>query len=196
MDRSVPEQLRIVKVTIETVLPVPCRIVVISASDTDGTAELAVGLAKAFAASNKRTAVILAAHELHRAHEKNVISDSLHSYKIARDDHRAYEAVERIVEDTEAQYSVVIVDGGTVAERSASLHIAAKSDGVLIAVRLGRRVSRADVELPPLLGRVGVRMLGIVTLDPAWLTSADAGSDTFGYRSQAIRDIAPTSKPV
>ena len=194
-DRSVPEQLRIVKVTIETALPSPCRIVVISATEHDGTAELTLGLARAFA-PGKRTAAIFASRELHRPHDKSAVSEALDTYKIARDDHRAYEAVERIVEDAEMRYGVVIVDGGTVAENSASLRIAAQSDGVLIAVRLGRRVTKADSELPRLLGRVGVRMLGVVTLDPLWLTSTEMGTDMVGYRSQGFRDAAPSGKLV
>ncbi len=166
----VSEQLRALKVTIEASLSPPFRIAVVSATEADGTAQLAMGLAQVFAASGFRIALILSGAVASTESEPIVLGDCLESFFVNQDRVTAGDPIDAILLGRKSSYDIIIVDGSATAS-SWSLAIASRVDGTLIAVQSGRRALNADRELIPTLGRIRAKVFGVVTLDPAWIES-------------------------
>jgi hypothetical protein len=57
---------------------------------------------------------------------------------------------------------MVVVDAPPIPNSGLALELAESADGVLLAVRLGRRPEAADIELRRLLGEISTRVLGVV----------------------------------
>ena len=155
------EDFRILRVRVEDQAPIPSVVVVSSALRGDGASYVASGLARAFAEFRHRT-LLIDAH----GNEAGAM-DELDGSTTARLSVRAMfsedatENVATTIESLRAQYDVVVIDAPPLPNSSLALSLARASDGVILAVRLGRRKSTADAEMMRLL--TDRRILGVVT---------------------------------
>ena len=158
--RQLEESFRILRLRVEDQAPIPSVVVVTSAQRGDGTTYVAGGLARAFAEFRHRTLLI----DAHGAESGAV--DHFRGEHVARLSVAAMftndpnDNVVKTLADLRAQYDVVIVDAPPVPGSSLALSLARAADGVLIAVRIGRRKSGADTEMMHLLAER--RILGVV----------------------------------
>ncbi len=155
------EDFRILRVRVEDQAPIPSVVVVSSALRGDGASYVASGLARAFAEFRHRTLLI-------DAHGNDAgAMDELGGATTPRLSVRAMfsedatENVATTLESLRAQYDVVVIDAPPLPNSSLALSLARASDGVILAVRLGRRKSTADAEMMRLL--TDRRILGVVT---------------------------------
>ncbi len=154
------------RVMLDAKLPNTAMVVVSSACGEDGQAELAHGLAHAFIDSGRKTALI-----------------SLYSPGDARSrcmtdlDPRTFAghffqapltpiALDSLVADVRAEHEIVIVASPPIITESASLHLCRIADGVLLAVRLGRKVTADDENTVAQLQRVAATLLGVIAVRP------------------------------
>jgi Mrp family chromosome partitioning ATPase len=152
---SLEEQLRILRVTVEADVGAPSQILVTSTGDDDGAPALALGLARAFAAAGRSTALL----------------------RLDGAEQRAASALGLRLAELKAQYDVCIVEATRALESSAALDAARIVDGVILVVGMGRRVRRADRDIVPALTRFGARVLGVVAAEPLRLAEiAEAGA--------------------
>lgn len=148
-------QLRILRVAVEAEVGIPSQILITSASEKDDASGLALGLASAFGASGRKTALM----------------------RLESDGSRNTPLGLRLAE-LKAQYDVCIVEGPPMLTSSASLDAARVVDGVMLVVGLGRHVIPRDHEVVPVLTRIGARLLGIVaTAQGCFAQLGRAGSD-------------------
>jgi|SRR5580658_4151706 Mrp family chromosome partitioning ATPase len=149
---SLDEQLRILRVAVEADIGSPSQILVASADQDDGAPALALGLARAFAAAGRSTALL----------------------HLDATEQRAASALGLRLADLKAKYDVCIVEAAQVLESSVALEAARIVDGVILVVGLGRRVRRADRDVVPALTRFGARVLGVVAAEPRRLAEIAA----------------------
>jgi Mrp family chromosome partitioning ATPase len=186
VETAVPEEFLMLRVTIEAQIQVPAQVVVTSATPSDGATYVALGLARAFAANGRRTALIDAANTQDAPSASPESATGLRSVELARNLHvmtlgktalpagaGSPKAVESLLETVRTHYDVAIIDAGPVLSSSAALEMARVASGVLLSVRLGRPARFADGEIMPALARVGARVLGVAT------TSHDADENAF-----------------
>ena len=157
---GVNEKFRILRVCVEDQAPVPSVVVVSSALRNDGASYVATGLARAFAESRHRTLLIDA-----NGNDTGAM-DGLAGIQTPRLSVRAMfgedtkQDVGATLDALRKEFDVVIVDAPPVPGSSLALSLARASDGVILAVRLGRRISEADNEMMRLLSER--RILGVV----------------------------------
>ena len=144
MPISLDEQLRILRVAVEADVGAPSQILVASADESDGASALALGLARAFAAAGRSTALL----------------------RLDAAEQRTGSALGLRLAELKAKYDVCIVEAAQVLESSVALEAARIVDAVILVVGLGRRVRRADRDVVPALTRFGARVLGVVAAEP------------------------------
>jgi succinoglycan biosynthesis transport protein ExoP len=181
--RHLEESFRILRVRMEAQVPLPALLIVSGAKRNDGATFVACGLARAFAEAGQRT-LLVDANTLHPGVAEELDVPPLRPGRGRSDlDARGAE-VPRLwiaslvspadgatfgeanlggtLEEMRSTYSVTIVDAPALPESSTALQFAHAADGLLLAVRLGRKPDRADNELKRLLGEEMPRLLGIV----------------------------------
>lgn len=154
------------RVMLEVRLPMSAMLVVSSACPGDGQDELACGLACAFAESDKRTAVI----SLYETPSDWLGSANLQLRGFTGSFFKAPAAAKELhalVTDVCLEHDVVIVASPPLLTKSASLDLCRLGNGVLFAVRLGRKISSEDQEAVAQLQRVEAKLLGTVAMRPA-----------------------------
>jgi Mrp family chromosome partitioning ATPase len=181
MESTLKDDLGILRVTVETQLVAPALVVVTSATDRDGAADVALGLARAFASAGRRTALLRVERRDGATAGASRTTSGLNvhcgplgggldsidlSWRRAADDPSS-EALNDLAKEVRQSYDATIVDAGRVTTSSVGLQLAACADGVLLAVRLGRGLVGSDHAVMPLLGRVGARVIGTVTTTAA-----------------------------
>ncbi len=156
------------RVILDAKLPRSSMVVVSSACGEDGQAELACGLAHAFSDAGRKTALI----SLYSP------GDSLPSRCMTDLDLRTFAgpffqaplapmALNSLVADVRAKHEVVIVVSPPIITQSTSLHLCRIADGVLLAVRLGRKVTADDENTVTQLQRVAATVLGVIAVRPS-----------------------------
>jgi polysaccharide biosynthesis transport protein len=181
--RPLEENFRILRVRVEAQAALPALLVVSGAKRNDGATFVACGLARAFAEAGQRTLLVDAntahpgvAQELDvaplrpgRGHTDlgarngEIPRLSIASLVSPADGGTFGEAnLEGVLEEMRSTYSVTIIDAPALPSSSTALQLAHAADGLLLAIRLGRRPDRADHELKRLLGQETPRLLGIV----------------------------------
>ncbi|HYZ17519.1 MAG TPA: hypothetical protein VE591_14005 [Candidatus Acidoferrum sp.] len=181
--RPLEENFRILRVRVEAQAALPALLVVSGAKRSDGATFVACGLARAFAEAGHRTLLVDAntanpgvAQELDvaplrpgrgrtdlGARNGEIPRLSIASLMSPADGGTFGEAnLEGVLEEMRSSYSVTIIDAAALPNSSTALQLAHAADGLLLAIRLGRRPDRADHELKRLLGQETPRLLGIV----------------------------------
>lgn len=150
------------RIMLDVRLPSSAMVVVSSACEGDGEDELAYGLAQAFAETGRRTALI----KLNGYHdgmqgtadvESNFNGSRFHAPASPNE-------LNSLVTDVRYAHDVVIVASPPLGEQSASLDLCRLANGVLLAVRLGRKVTPRDQEAVEQLKRLDARLLGTVAM--------------------------------
>jgi Mrp family chromosome partitioning ATPase len=177
------------RVLLDAMLPPSAMVVVSSAGGEDGQAELACGLAHAFRESGRKTALISlygkgdAQPSCITDVDPRIFSGSLFQAPLTPIE------LDSLIADVRAEHEVVIVACPPVVTESASLHLCRIADGVLLAVRLGRKVTADDEYAVTQLQRVAATLLGVVAMYPP-VESVTQSSDVIVAREQAFEATA------
>ena len=178
---SIEENFRFLRVRVQHEVALPALVVVGAALRGDGTTYVACGLARAFAEAGHQTLLLDAnprnsgiADELGMTTISNAAKPDLIDRNLSVAS--LFEREERVVADDElaevvagvrSHYAVTIVDAPVIPGSGAALQLGRAADGVLVAVRLGRRPCAADHEMKLLLqpgGLLGNKAIsGVVT---------------------------------
>lgn len=154
------------RVMLDVRLPVSAMLVVSSACEGDGQDELACGLAGAFAETGRRTAVI----SLYDAPGEWLGAANLQLRGFTGSFFKAPAAsieLNSLINEARLEHDVVIVASPPLSVHSASLDLCRLANGVLLAVRLGRKISEQDEQTVAQLQRVDAKLLGAVAMRPA-----------------------------
>jgi Mrp family chromosome partitioning ATPase len=168
--KSVDESFRFLCVRVQHGAVLPSFVAVGSAVRGDGTTYVACGLAQAFAEAGHETLLLDAnprdsnvARELHipsvaKSTKPERIRKNLSVASLFGNDERLFEdeELQSTVARVRAQYAMTIVDVSAIPGSGAALQIARAADGLLIAVRLGRRRDPADQEMKLLIQAGGL----------------------------------------
>jgi Mrp family chromosome partitioning ATPase len=176
------ETFRILRVRVEAQVALPAVLVVSAAKRYDGATFVACGLARAFAEAGKNT-LLIDANTVHPGVARELDVAPLRSGSGRTDSGAGHgeiprlsvtslvtpadggtfgEASLQVLEEMRSRFSVTIIDAAALPSSSTALQLAHAADGLLVAVRLGRRADHADSELKRLLGQETPRLLGIV----------------------------------
>jgi len=156
------QSLQIVRVVLNSMLPRAAMIIVSSASEQDGQFELACGLAQAFCDAGRKTALI----DLHNSDADAsqgvaLAGLSMGNVSVLRAP-RGPVDIEAFIAKIRAEQDVSIVASPPIVANSSSLDLCRISDGVVLAVRLGRKVTADDENTVTQLQRVGANLLGLI----------------------------------
>jgi Mrp family chromosome partitioning ATPase len=175
----------VIRTTLEATLTAPFSVAVTSACAGDGKTALAAGLAQTFADAGYRTAIIDANPErpevarslgvgtlaVARSLETvtslrmtsaapNLEAGSIADLDLLRA--TSSSALRAFAAELRGLYAVTIWDTGNLFGESLAIQCATACDGVLVAVRYGRRVVPDDVRIVTTLEQVGANVIGIV----------------------------------
>jgi Mrp family chromosome partitioning ATPase len=160
MNDGLNEGFRILRVRVADQVGMPTIVVVTSALSNDGATYVACGLARACAEFEHRT-LLIDAH----GNEAGAI-DFLHGTETPQLSVRglfresAAENVAATLQKLRGEYDIIIIDAPPVPNSSLALSLAGAADGVIFAVRLGRKQTAADEEMVRVLA--DRRILGVV----------------------------------
>jgi hypothetical protein len=154
------QSLQSVRVMLDAKVPRVSVIVVTSASEEDGQMQLACDLAHSFGLAGRRTALISMYQDGQIRSENAPCAEFVQA-------HAALSELEPLLARVRAEYDAVIVASPPVGENAGSLDMCRISDGVLLAVRLGRKIAADDEQTVKLLQSVSARILGIVATRPS-----------------------------
>lgn len=175
----------VIRTTLEATLEAPFSVAVTSATVGDGKTALAVGLARAFADAGYRTAIVDANPEdpavaralgigsLAAARSLEAVSSlrvtaagpNLDAGSIADTGlmmATSSSALRSFAADLRGLYAVTIWDTGSLFGDSLAIQCATACDGVLVAVRYGRRILPDDSRIVSTLEQVGANVIGVV----------------------------------
>ena len=173
--KALTAQLQFLCVHLESQLNGPAVIVVTSAEDSDGKSFLAQSLAVAFARAGHRTALLdttdtrkgdlerlAIAGDRVKPDRPVILSNNQGETGISID------AIANFVASARASFDYVIVETPTLGSDSIGMRYARLSDGVLLAVCVGRRPTDNDVLVAAMLEKAKANVLGVVaTTEPA-----------------------------
>jgi receptor protein-tyrosine kinase len=185
MTDSLDPGLIVIRTTLEATLTAPFSVAVTSASTDDGKTGTAVGIARAFAESGYRTAIVdanpdspdvgrtlgvgslgtprsleAAAHLRVTSAAPNLDAASIADAGLLQA--TSSSALRAFVAELRGLYAVTVWDTGSLFGDALSIQCATACDGVLVAVRHGRRVLPDDARVVATLEQVGANVLGIV----------------------------------
>ena len=179
--QTLEENFRILRVRVAGDVQAPAVIVVSAALPGDGATFVACGLARAFAEAGQHTVLVDAnaanpgvAAELGLSPIAPVRGSDLHARngEIARLSVASLVgtagapqtgSVSALLDAMRARFAVTVIDAGALPSSAAALELARSADGVVLALKLGRRPSGADLEVRRVSeGRGGFSLLGIV----------------------------------
>jgi succinoglycan biosynthesis transport protein ExoP len=183
---TLEENFRFLRVRVQHEVALPAFVVVGAALRGDGTTYVACGLARAFAEAGHHTLLLDAnprnsgiADELGMVRISGAAKPDLIDRNLSVAALYDREDEERVVADDEldevvarvrARYAVTIVDAPAIPGSGGALQLARVADGLLVAVRLGRRPRAEDHEMKMLLGADGLlggkAVCGIVPTRP------------------------------
>lgn len=147
-------------------MPARAMIAVSSARDEDGQSALAFGLARAFADAGRRT-VLMSLYDRAGEPAYGAEADDLAAWGGAfRQASRVPKDVSALVEELRSQHDVVVAVAPPIASDAVSLQTCRLAHGVLLAVRLGRKITEDDQRTVAQLQRVAANLLGVVAMHP------------------------------
>jgi len=147
------------RITLEAAAEPHALVVVAGGRERDGADVVAHGIARAFAATGVRVALVSGRVQATIDRDVTAVSmASLQSISGAR-------LTERF-EKLRADFDVVLFALPNVFERSFDAEITRRSDGVVLTVELGRRVTARDSEIRAMLDRLSTHVFGVVTTNP------------------------------
>jgi Mrp family chromosome partitioning ATPase len=136
--RRPPDPYITLRATVEASCKIPAIVLVSSVAPNDGKTTVSAGLATALAKAGSSTLTV----------------DGEKMCKKSRVD------VERIFAELRERHDFIVIDGCTLAD--GALTLASLADGVLMAVRSGRKAVEADGEAAIVLERFGANFIGVV----------------------------------
>jgi Mrp family chromosome partitioning ATPase len=149
-----PASFQSLRVMLDALLPARAMLVVSAACDEDGHGTLASGLAEALADAGRKT-VLISLHD-RAAAEPSMCSAAVQYLS------RAPKDLSEVLADLRSQHDVVMVIAPPVPKDPISLQVCRLADGVLLSVRMGRKITADDENTVTQLRRVGATLLGIV----------------------------------
>jgi polysaccharide biosynthesis transport protein len=183
--RPLEENFRILRVRVEAQTQFPALLVVSSAKRNDGVTFVACGLARAFAEAGQRTLLVDANTTYPGVARELALGGTIRPGRTTTELSPQNGEIPRLsvaslvtpgeggvvgdgklsdlFEEMRKTYSVTVVDAATLPTSSTALQLAHAADGVLFAVRLGRRVDAADYELRRIAMEQTARVLGVVS---------------------------------
>jgi Mrp family chromosome partitioning ATPase len=184
-ETTLVDQLEMLRVQLETSLPLPIVLLVSAARGDDGHGFVASGLARSMHSAGYSTLLVRVddANEREKAVEPSFLDDvvefgiesrllrgpraslptlSLQNTRMRRTVSKT--GVARFADICRKSYQVTVVDAPDVLTNSLSLLTAVASDGVILTVREGRRVHKQDREVAKILSRERAPLLGIVSV--------------------------------
>jgi len=175
------------RITVEALAGSPAVVVVGGGRERDGADVVARGLARAFAETGASVGLVAsdAARDSDGAGVSVVPLTSIHALGGVR-------LTERFA-TLRNEFDVVLVEIPALFERSMDAELARCSDGVVLAIELGRRATARDNEIAATLERLSVRRLGVVMTKPelrrqtATVTTGAAGRSTLVRKPSAQR---------
>jgi Mrp family chromosome partitioning ATPase len=195
----VDEQFDALRSKIEAAVETPSVILVSSACAGDGKSVTAYGLAASFSASGYRTALIDANHlSPTLGDERGPVSleqfagsgpvnfargssdgsfgvISLINDSVRRNASRP--TLARAVNACRESYEILIIDTAPLGDSSLAMMLANQADAIILAVREGRAIKRADHDLIKSIDASGLPTLGTVTIDPKMIAEFKASLD-------------------
>jgi Mrp family chromosome partitioning ATPase len=162
---TLDENFRLLRVRLQHEAELPLLLVVGAAQCGDGTTYVACGIARAFAEAGHMTLLLDANPRKSGIADElgiTVVADSSKPELVDRHLSVAslFERDEEVVADDElaalvagvrSRYPVTIIDAPAIPGSAAALQLAQAADGLIVAVRIGRRPSAADHEMKLLL---------------------------------------------
>jgi succinoglycan biosynthesis transport protein ExoP len=154
------EGFRILRVRVADQVGMPTIVVVTSALSNDGATYVACGLARACAEFEHRTLLVDAhGNEAGAIDFLNGTETPLLSVRgLFRES--ASDNVDAALRKLRDEFDIIVVDAPPVPNSSLALSLARAADGVIFAVRLGRKQTPADEEMVRVLA--GRQILGVV----------------------------------
>jgi Mrp family chromosome partitioning ATPase len=201
--QSVEESFRLLRVRVQHAPKPPSFIVVGAALSGDGATFVACGLARAFAEAGQETLLLDAnprnsgiADELEISFRSSAgkperVAPNLSVASIFDQEERMLEddVLSGIVSHVRSQYQITIVDSPVIPKSGAAMQIARAADGLLVAVRLGRRPAPEDLEMKLLMqpgGMLGDKLVTGVVPTRAVKRRSPARESEFAVRSPRI----------
>ncbi len=198
------ESFRILRVTVESRRPEAAVIAVGSAQPNDGTTFLACGLARAYAEAGRSTLLVGATSTATIADELSMRMPQAYSaqnasvLRVAREPNlniahlpaaNGYSAARTqsvaFLRELRSEYDVIVVDVESIPASGHALELARAADSVLVAVRMGRKPTKADRQLAAELGDA---IVGVV---PTKAPRRPSNFDT-----ETIRAAQPALEPM
>jgi Mrp family chromosome partitioning ATPase len=198
MSEALLDQIEMLRVQLETMLPMPVFLAISSARDNDGKGLLASGLARSMHAASYSTLLVLAderTHDVERGLKPNSLRE-ISDLGIAR--HLAPPSpaspdvmilpiseikhaisridVARFAETCRSSYKVTIVEAAAMLTNSFAMFATLLADGVLLTVREGRRVCSEDRQLATTLAHNETSFLGVVAVAASMIPDSRSGT--------------------
>jgi hypothetical protein len=170
---------RSLRVMLDARLPAPAVIVASSALDGDGQDELAYGVARAFAEAGERTALISLYGTDGNRPQRQVGRRPAQLRRITFSIHgNRRNELNGLIAAARKDHDIVIVSSPPIVANSASLDLCRLADGVLLAVRLGRKITADDEHTTAQLKLVDAKLLGVIAMRPADSITPEASAAT------------------
>jgi Mrp family chromosome partitioning ATPase len=146
-------------------LPAQAMLVISAACEQDSPPRLGCGIARAFAEAGHRTALVSLYEPAAGESAANAVLDELATW--GGGIHyapRALMEMSAFIRELRSMHDIVVVVAPPVPRDPISLQISRMADGVLLAVRLGRKITADDEHTVTQLQRVSASLLGVVAV--------------------------------
>jgi Mrp family chromosome partitioning ATPase len=187
---SLAREFRLLRNRIEAEVHAPAVLLVTSATDRDGAALTAYGLAESLSKTHQRTALLTssatpaqtewasggpAPRQQRRASDRleagNIKLDS-GGFSIVSVSHERLATISRasiaeLVSELRAEHDYVVIDGGSLPENTFGLLLLPSADATLVAFLAGRPQLPADRTMLDTLEKAETKILGVVMNDQA-----------------------------
>ena len=168
--RSFAAQFQLLRSRVETSATGPCVIVVTSAEELDGTTLTATSLAECLARSGRTTALLTLDKMATRIDETQLklASDAVEPC-VPRvlaiphdDDYVSHAELKGFLDSARASYEFLIVDAPAMLDNQRAVKLSELADGILLSVRLGRKMTDLDRNVLAIIRQSKQNVLGVV----------------------------------
>lgn len=174
---SVARDFRVLRTRIEAEVSPPAILLVTSATERDGTALTAFGLAESLSGSQRAVVVTSDVSHPSKKGDGPFAVMSLAPERLAM---MSRARVASLLEGLGKEYDYTVVDAGDLTKNGFGLLVLASADGALVAFRAGRSEVPADRTMIDMLDRSNVRLLGAVMTE-------ETAIGQFAQRDEAAR---------
>jgi Mrp family chromosome partitioning ATPase len=187
---NVSQGFDFLRISVEGRLSTPAVITVTSARSDDGASLVASGLADSFADAGQRTMLVSASSRPVGVINGNPNLAKTTAAKLVAENGGTPSALARGLQHLRAEYAVVVVDADALPSSPLAYELARKADGVVVAIRLGRKPGKEDRTTLQLLQNSGCNVLGIAPTGAANVSGStkrlpkEAEND--GFRNLAL----------